>query len=307
MATMNMQQALAKMAANVAAPVKTAPSGQPKVAPAPGDSGNATSASGNPTVAPGPTAHSNATSASGKPKLDMAPEGGQKGKSDTGTLAQTKAASEGESCGDDKMPAKGKAPAKGKGKPDKDMLAQTKSAGFAMGLYKAAAAASAENIETVDAVAANSYLNMLDENSISPDVVMALAVLEDNGISISMPEDFTQKVASVREKVARFYYKEDEMAEGFKARDSRDTDAKARAKGTMWGLRGGAAGALLGAAIGAAAAGKGRRLGGAGSGFAPGLVAGSLLGMGSGFNHVKEKAYHDAARAAMNKNEGKKG
>lgn len=202
MATMNMQQALAKMAANVAAPVKTTPSGQPKVAPAPGNSGNATSASGNPTVAPGPTAHSNATSASGNPKLDMAPEGGQKGKSDTGTLAQTKAASEGESCGDDKMPAKGKAPAKGKSKPDKDMLAQTKAAGFAMGLYKAAAAASAADNEMSLMEEVADMADDLEEAGIDPEVFSALLVLEDHGISLQLSDDTAQKVASIFEKNA---------------------------------------------------------------------------------------------------------
>lgn len=157
---MNMQQALAKMAANVAAPVKTAPGGQPKVAPAPGNSGNATSATGNPTVAPGPTAHSNATSANGKPKLDTAPEGGQKGKANEG------------------------------------LLAHTKSAGFAAGIYKAAAAAAADAEEMT-------LLSEINESGVPVEVLAAIETLEGAGFTVNIDGDkeAVEKVASIKKKL----------------------------------------------------------------------------------------------------------
>lgn len=271
MTALNMQQALDKMAArgNVATPVKTAPAGQPKVAPAPGNSGNATTASGNPTVAPGPVAHSNATSASGKPKLDTAPENGAKGKSDEGTLAMCK------------------------------------NAGFAMGIVKAAAEAKEEAEAVFNAEVQSRYAEELNASGVDPEIVDALVTLEAHGIDIEMPGEFTEKVAACQEKVARFYFKEDEMAEGFKARDSRDTDAKAKAKGVNWALKGMGIGAMLGAGIGAAAAGKGKRLTGMLAGLTPGTLAGSVIGDGAGQNAVREKAYHEAAMAKMKKNEGK--
>lgn len=185
MTALNMQQALSKMAAggNVGAPVKTAPAGQPKVAPVPGNSGNATTASGNPTVAPGPVAHSNATSASGKPKLDSAPEGGAKGKSNEGVLAMSK------------------------------------KAGFAMGLSKAAAAAS-------DMSQADDIAEALVAEGIHPDVLGALDTLSAHGIEVEMPSEFTEKVAKVE---ARFL-KSANMHEGEPCDDDKKPAAKGKEK-----------------------------------------------------------------------------
>lgn len=91
------QQALAKMAeaksGTSSQNVKTAPAGQPKAAPAPGQSSNATAASaGDPKVAPAPGKSSNATTASGQAARDSSPDDGARGKANTGTLAMTKAA-----------------------------------------------------------------------------------------------------------------------------------------------------------------------------------------------------------------------
>lgn len=160
--TMNSDQALAKLAAGTSAtnmPPKTAPKGQPNVAPAPGKSGNATSASGNPKVAPGPTAHSNATSASGNPTVDTAPQGGEKGKANTGTLAMTKAAQD---------------------------------AGFAVGMLKAAHMASEE-------AEIDSALKELDDAGVNIDVLSAIEVLADNGYEVHLKhEGGAEKTAAVK-------------------------------------------------------------------------------------------------------------
>lgn len=142
---------------NSSAPVKTAPSGQTKVAPVPGNSGNATSATGNTKIETGPTAHSNATSAKGKPKLDTAPESGANG-----------AAA--------RMP-----------------MSQTKSAGFAMGMRKAAA-------EIAEAAEFSAFDNALIDAEINPDIIAAVDVLAGHGVTVELPDGMKQKIAEIKEK-----------------------------------------------------------------------------------------------------------
>lgn len=156
---MTQDQVLAKMASkggNASNNVKTAPAGQPSVAPAPGPSSNVkTAPAGQPKVAPAPGPSTNKANPTGSPTQNTSPESGARGASNTGPIRHTK------------------------------------EAGFASGILKAARA-------DLQEAQADAFDEALLAQGIQPEVIDALAVLEDNKVIVDMPADFQAKVAEAK-------------------------------------------------------------------------------------------------------------
>jgi hypothetical protein len=147
---MTQDQVLAKMASkggNASNNVKTAPAGQPSVAPAPGPSSNVKTAPAGPST--------NKANPTGSPTQNTSPESGARGASNTGPIRHTK------------------------------------EAGFASGILKAARA-------DLQEAQADAFDEALLAQGIQPEVIDALAVLEDNKVIVDMPADFQAKVAEAK-------------------------------------------------------------------------------------------------------------
>jgi hypothetical protein len=188
--------------------------------------------------------------------------------------------------------------------------ALTKSAGFAAGMAKAAAAHQAED----DTREEQAFLSALASEGVDPEVFMALVALEEHGIQVP---GVTEKVAEVIEKIAKFNrysilaphsgkLRADEAPEGQKAKAALKgvvQDIKGEAKGTLVGLgSGAAAGSALGALAGHIYAAKkggdpayARRLGAALGGVG-GATVGGGIGGAVGLHRSVKKTKADLAK-----------
>ena len=197
-----------------------------------------------------------------------------------------------------------------RGKAGKEKMTHTKSAGFDAGMVVVVEKLAAEDMEKIAFEVLELYGEKLAEEGVNPEVVLALEILDDNGIFVELPE-LAEKVAKAQSKIR--ILSEDEMTAGIKNRDSRETNARTEARSNRWGakgaLGGAAIGGLAGAVRGALRGPKGHRgsqalydgVGGAYAGSLAGGIGGMLSGAYSAKNQAYRKGIKDHRESMKNK------